>query len=269
MEKDKINGVMLVGDLRTRLMYRSRESMAVCWKEVYPNQLLPDDHVQVETGKIKTFLESLAKPQRGRSASITNAAVSMLEEINAPKHFEAEQVEIQAVEMPLPAISEQEKALKTVAENKGIWQEIRNTTALDMVFYINMLIADYGFFFLFKEMGLAAGSVYTLVSFHALRMAKNRYSQVTAERGISAVWALELIAFCIHLAMFNIRAWQAGKAGKLPFSVWENATYAFWVAVVLALLFSGAAIYSVSTTLALTKERVEAENYEERHGMKY
>ena len=268
MKNSTLNGVVLVGELRTRLMYRSRDAMAANWQQVFPEELLPDDHIEVPTEKVANFLKSLSKPQRGRSAAITNAAFGMLGEINAPA-VEAlpEQIPVAAIE-PIQVEPATEVAEKEAPKNAFV-EEMKAVTALDVVFYVNMLIADYGLVFLFKEMGMAAGIVYTLVSFHALRMAKDRYSQVTAERGVNAVWALELMAFAIHLSMFNIRAWQAGKDNKLPFSVWDNPQYPFWVAVTLALLFSGSAIYAVSTILALTKERVEAENYEQKHGIKY
>lgn len=266
------NGAILVGTIRTRLMYRSRDAMFSNWIGVFPNELLPDDHITVPTEKVKTFLESLAQPQRGRSAAITNAAVELLREINEPAK---EAVEVSGNAADLSSVttlasnelSEQNNGQAKPQAASESW--FKRFTALDIVFYANMAVADYGLVFLLKEMGGAWALIYTLVSFQALQMAKNRYSQVTAGRGITAVWVLEIFAFFIHLAMFNLRAWQAAKDGQMPFSPWENVTYPFWIAVALAALFSSAAIYAVSTTLALTKEQVEAENFEEKHGIKY
>ena len=262
------NGAILIGTIRTRLMYRSRDAMATNWIGVFPNELLPDDHLSVSVDKVKTFLESLGKPQRGRSAAITGAAIELLREINEPEKG-LEPVE-QEKEIELLTIPDTEGSAKTRDEEPtGIWGYISSLTALDITFFANMAVADYGLVFLLKEMGGAWAFIYTLVSFHALKMAKNRYSQVTASRGITAVWVLEIFAFFIHLAMFNLRAWQAAKDGQMPFSPWENITYPFWIAFSLAALFSGAAVYAVSTTLALTKERVEADNFEDKHGVKY
>lgn len=81
-----LNGAVLIGSLRTRLMYRTRDAMATNWQQVFPDEFLPDDHISVSTEKVGLFLESLAKPQRGRSAAITGAAVVMLGEIAEAKN---------------------------------------------------------------------------------------------------------------------------------------------------------------------------------------
>ena len=143
-------------------------------------------------------------------------------------------------------------------------------TGLDWVYLVTVGIADYGLIILLKEMGLAAGLVYTLISFHALGMAKNRKAQSTATRGITAVWALEILAFFVHLTLFNRRLW--GAVSELPFNLSEdlNAEYRpFLIALILASLFSAAGIYAVSTTLALLKESIDAEEYELQHGKQY
>lgn len=102
-------------------------------------------------------------------------------------------------------------------------------------------------------------------------MAKDRYSQQTAKQGIVAICVLELLAFFVHLAMFNMRLWDANQAGKLPFSVQDGWMHIpFVIALCLALLVSLTAIYAVTTTLSLTKEKVRAENWEsENTGQKW
>jgi len=262
------SGEVLTGTIRTRLLYRTREAMEMNWKQVFPNVILPDEHTGVPFDTVKLFLESMSVQKQGRSKAITNAAIEFLKELQAP---------LEVLELPFedPAniSSEVEPEAELPAKQKTDGEEskswIKSVSALDVVFFCNMAVADYGLVYMLKEMGAAWAIVYTLVSFHALKMAKDRYSQVTASRGIAAVWVLEVFAFFIHLAMFNLRAWQAAKDGDMPFSPWENITYPFWIAFALAALFSGAAVYAVSTTLALTKEKVEAENYEETHGVKY
>lgn len=157
---------------------------------------------------------------------------------------------------------------------KSTWESVvdffASLTGLDWVYLVTVGIADYGLIVLLKEMGLAAGVVYTLISFHALAMARSRKSQVTAKRGIVAVWLLELLAFFVHLTLFNRRLW--GSINELPFNVTEdlNDEYRpYLIAVIMALLFSAAGIYAVSTTLALLKERIDAEEYELEHGKQY
>lgn len=262
-------GEVLTGTIRTRLLYRTRDAMEANWKQVFPNVPLPDEHTGIPFETVIQFLESMAIPKQGRSTAITNAAITFLKELQAPaEEVKTFQEPTAPDELPAELPAElPEKQPEGSERRQGNF--LQSLSALDVVFYCNLLVADYGLVYMLKEMGAAWAVIYTLVSWHALRMAKNRYSQVTAGRGITAVWVLEAFAFFIHLAMFNLRAWQAAKAGNMPFSPWENTTYPFWIAFALAALFSGAAIYAVSTTLALTKEQVEAENYENSYGVKY
>lgn len=142
-------------------------------------------------------------------------------------------------------------------------------TKLDVVFGFTIAATDYGLTTVLKEMGVAAAVVYTLISLHALGMAKNRYAQQTAQNGIIAVWLLEAGAFCVHLTMFNRRLWSS--IDEMPFRVDDvtDESRPFWIATILALLFSAAGIYAVSTTLSLVMEKTEAENFENDHGRKY
>ena len=162
-------------------------------------------------------------------------------------------------------LSEQKEDKRTLSEK--VFDFFAGLSGLDWVYLVTVGIADYGLAILLKEMGLAAGVVYTLISFHALAMAKNRKSQVTANRGITAVWLLEILAFFVHLTLFNRRLW--GTIEELPFAAAEDVAdeyRPFLIALILAALFSAAGIYAVSTTLALLKERIEAEEYELTHG---
>ena len=158
---------------------------------------------------------------------------------------------------------------KKVEDRPSFWERIRSLSGLDWVYLVTVGIVDYGLVVLLKEMGLAAGIVYTLISFHALAMAKDRKAQVTASRGITAVWLMEMLAFFVHLTLFNRRLWASIE--ELPFTVDDisDESRPFWIAVIIAVLFSAAGIYAVSTTLALLKEGIEAEEYERNHGIKY
>jgi hypothetical protein len=260
--------VILIGDLRNRLNYRSREAMICNWRQVFPNINLPEDHVAVDAERVLIFLKSMGKPQRGRSAAITNAAIDLFNELTTIEKAQPSSKEVSETSMEVPAAIEKVNEVLPNKEN-GLVTFLKGLTMLDVVFFTNVAVADYGLCFLMKEMGIAWGFIYTLVSFHALGMAKNRKSQVTAQYGIMAVWVLEILSFFIHLSMFNLRVWQAAKHGELPFNAWENQHVPFYIAALLAALFSTSAIYAVSITLALTKEKIEAENYERNYGIQY
>lgn len=189
-----------------------------------------------------------------------NRAAEMLAELQTLQSGAAKET---VAPEPLP---EPQTETETTAESKR--PKIK-FSALDIVFAFNILVVDYGLVYLMKEMGAAWALVYSILSMHAIGMAKNRHSQATASYGVVAVWILEILSFFVHLSMFNLRLWETGFENKLPFSVWENTTYPFAIASILATLFNSAAIYSASVTLALTKEKVEAENFERAHGVKY
>ena len=204
MKNESINGVMLVGDLRTRLMYRSRESMAVCWKEVYPNQLLPDDHVQVETEKIKMFLESLSKPQRGRSAAITNAAVAMLEEINAPV------VSIQIVEdkptEPIEVVPAQIEVPKELEYILPLETRIRRAVIDVILFSIVVLhgaLVWYDCSILWDVPGQIGGGVVFMVVLAALLLSFDRYLTRTSANIVWFVLILDCAAWKVHFEVFK------------------------------------------------------------------
>lgn len=134
---------------------------------------------------------------------------------------------------------------------------LRSITALDIVFAVTILTAIYGLWYNLREMGLAFAVPYSLISFHAMRMAKNNRNLKTARAGIAAVVILEALAFFVHLSMFNLRVVQIAQKGNLPFeySAWGSLEAPFYIALVLATLFSASGIYSVGVTFSMTKER--------------
>lgn len=128
---------------------------------------------------------------------------------------------------------------------------------LDVVYLSTIATAVYGLWFTLREMGAAFAVPYCLISWHALRMAKNPANRRTAQAGIAAVVVLEVLTFFVHLVLFNLRTVQAAKAGLLPFeySFWGSTETPFTIACVLAGLFSAAGIYAVSVTFSLTSEK--------------
>jgi len=138
-----------------------------------------------------------------------------------------------------------------------IIRAITTTTKLDVVYYFTLGVACYGAWQGLgrSEMGVSFGVVYTLVSLHALGMAKDPANKGTAVAGISAVVVLEIVGFFIDLSMFNLRIWQVAKQDLLPFRSYE-IWIPFWIAVILAALqriFGG--VYPVMMTFFLTSEK--------------
>ena len=131
---------------------------------------------------------------------------------------------------------------------------------LDIVYLSTIATAVYGLWFTLAEMGAAFAVPYCLISWHALRMAKNPANRKTAQAGIAAVVVLEVLTFFVHLVLFNLRTVQAAKANILPFeySFWGSTSIPFTIACILAGLFSAAGIYAVSVTFSLTSEKHQA-----------
>lgn len=300
---------LVIGSLRDALKFRSREAMGRNWRTVFNDRMLPNDHELVDAETVIQFVVEISKPLRGRPGVITLAAQTLLdtftpkkitpaaylvvEKIDAPNQSGGQRTDVvQNVEstenlnvdvsekievleiVPEPTFS---TAIETPTEQTDVFKNIGNQffswlfgiTKLDIVFAFTVAAADYGLISILKEMGVAAAVVYTLLCFQSLGMSKNRYAQQTAQTGIVAVWLLEIIAFCVHVTMFNRRLWSA--IDEMPFRVDDlaNESRPFYIAVVLSILFSAAGIYAVSTTLSLVTERTEAENFEQQHGVKY
>ncbi len=297
IQSSKLNGegVMPVVEIRRRLGYKSRETMAFCWRSIFPEEFLPDDHGLVPLEKIRFFLSKLSQTQKGRRRSIKVAAKAFLSELDGKPvpNFEllsnngtAHNSKLADLEEAPPTSSKVGKVSKPAPETP--WQDIFKLLSsfvyrllrsaiefiisagpLEIVFLVGIALADYSLYFFMREIGLAWATVYTLITIHALQMAKNPHSRQTASKGVVAVFVLEVVSFFIDLAMFNLKIWQAGKRGELPFSVWENVTYPFWVSFALASLFCGGVLYALSITLSLTSERIKAQNFEASYGLKW
>ena len=284
--------------LRTALTYKSREAMQRQWSATFPGQMLPADHDTVDPADVMQFIDELTVPKRGRPGSITAAAQTLKRHVskkNGDKHIIQQIVDLPVSDVSenitnpeiaasdvsenitptLPTFSETstpEKphvpdVLPNIGERFVAW--IFGLSKLDVVYFFTIAVADYGLTYILKEMGVVAAIVYTLISLDALGMAKNRYQQQTARRGIVAVWALEIGAFFIHLTMFNRRLWDA--VADLPFRIDDvtDESRPFYIALTLSVLLSAAGIYAVSITLSKVLEQTEAENFEQQHGVKY
>ena len=226
-----------------------------------PTGALPAD-------KVAPFLEWIGAPKtRRKDGPATQAAATLLAEFRAGMHQNGHveavtprTVTPQAQPKPVQhrtRTTKQPDAQPITPEpvkRRFVWPQIG---MLDIVYLSTIATAVYGLWFTLREMGAAFAVPYCLISWHALRMAKNPASRSTAQVGIAAVVVLEILTFFVHLVLFNLRTVQAAKAGVLPFeySFYGSLEMPFVIACILAGLFSAAGIYAVSVTFLGTSEK--------------
>lgn len=268
-----MDNYLIVGNLRQKLSYKSREAMAANWQNIFPGSYLPDDHNEIGISELFIFLESIAKPTRGRSGAITAAAKNMLAEfdkdLDEKRNLEKVDVSFSNPEkFDDPIIIPETEKVESLPKAKSMSEKIGlKGSGLEVSYYFTVGMVCYGLVSILDEIGAAAAIIYTLVSMQAIQMTKDRKARETAKGGINAVWVLSFLGFWVHLTMFNLKLWQASQS--LPFQIEPGEYRIFTIACVLALLFSGTEIYSISTRLSLTTEAVEAENFEAKYNEKY
>lgn len=138
-------------------------------------------------------------------------------------------------------------------------------STLDIVFYTTTATACAGFVTAFQWLGLPVSLVYSLILIDAMGMAKDATLEKTVEQGSAAVVVFEIIAAFAHTYVFNIVMWANAKSLPWDMSqkivggevVWPNADKPFIIAVGIAVILSGSAIYAVDTTIKKTRERVK------------
>ena len=172
---------------------------------------------------------------------------------------------VQAVDIaPVSPVSITETRAPIVTEKRETSRF--NFGILDAVFYVTTATACAGFVTALHWWAAPVSLVYALILIDALKMAKDPTIQKTAERGQNAVFVLEIfVAMPAHIMLFNWAIWQNYKS--LPFEILhrvqngelvrENADKPFYVGCFLAALLCAAALYSVDTTIRITRERVK------------
>ena len=215
------------------------------------------------------LLERLATPttKRAKSPEKVEAAAQLLAEFRAGQHQNGHMEAVAPRKVtPPPQPKPVQHRTRTTKQpdaqpitpepvnRRFAWPQIG---MLDIVYLSTIATAVYGLWFTLREMGAAFAVPYCLISWHALRMAKDPASRSTAQVGIAAVVVLEVLTFFVHLVLFNLRTVQAAKAGVLPFeySFYGTLTMPFVIACILAGLFSAAGIYAVSVTFLGTSEK--------------
>lgn len=211
------------------------------------------------------LLTVMAQPTTRRTPEAAQAAATLLAEFRAGQHQNGhvEPAKPRTVTAQPKPVQQRTRTTKQPdaspitpqpVKRRFTWPQIG---MLDIVYLSTIATAVYGLWFTLKEMGAAFAVPYCLISWHALRMAKNPANRRTAQAGIAAVVVLEVLTFFVHLVLFNLRTVQAAKAGVLPFeySFWGSTSTPFTIACILAGLFSAAGIYAVSVTFSLTSEK--------------
>ena len=210
------------------------------------------------------LLQRMSEATTRRTPEAASAAAQLLAEFNAGAHQNGHvETVLQKADTPKPAPVKRSTSKPVPVQVVAPVQQPKKrrlpvVTMLDIVYYTTIATAIYGLWFTLREMGAAFAVPYAMVSFHALSMAKSPESRQTAKWGLGAVVVLEILTFFIHLVLFNLRAVQAAKADTLPFSYWETTEMPFYIACILAALFSAAGVYAVAVTFSLTSEKHSA-----------
>ena len=215
------------------------------------------------------LLTVMAQPTTRRTPEAAQAAAQLLAEFRASMHQNGHMEAVTPRTVTPPAqpkpVQHRTRTAKQPeiqpitpepVKRRFVWPEL-SAYMLDIMYLSTIATAVYGLWFTLREMGAAFAVPYCLISWHALRMAKNPESRSTAQVGIAAVVVLEVLTFFVHLVLFNLRTVQAAKAGVLPFeySFYGTLTMPFVIACILAGLFSAAGIYAVSVTFLGTSEK--------------
>lgn len=129
-------------------------------------------------------------------------------------------------------------------------------TMLDAVFVFILLLTGWNLYYFLGHWGAAFWIAYAGVSINALRMASRADIPRTARVGLSVVVVLEFIAFWTHLAMANLLLVNAAKKDLLPFQydAWGTLEAPFYIAIVVAAVLSGIAVYAVWVRISITSE---------------
>lgn len=287
-----------------RLGYKRVGSFQALWEQVCPECLPPLPDRVPAISELKKVLSVLSEQKQGRSAVLCRNAADLLFEIcNTTGTTEKEvandtevtqaqygailanaiwrNIEHRVVTPEVAEVSEpqkpdvpaqrpeQKQVLEQPAKPAKAFKYLQNLTALDAVYLIVICTGVYSLYFFLNEIGIALGAVYALISYHAMRMAKSRKSQSTASAGIVAVVVLEALGSFAHFSMFNLRIFQAAKAGVLPFDAWQSPETPATIALVISAFVGLSGVYCVWVTHAQTREKVNAEQFEQTHGVAY
>ena len=254
---------MTLRQIQNSTGFNTPDAITKLWKALNLGDKPKLDTV-LQPDQVSALLDRLSQQSTRRSPETAQAAAKLLAEYRTGQHQngQAHSVEAKQPTRPVterkvrtPQTKQAESAQPPVKPAFNWW----GITMLDMVYLSTIVTAIYGLIYNLREMGAFFAVPYCLISWHAIRMAKRSDNRRTAQAGIAAVVVLEVLTFFIHLSMFNLRLVDAAKSGSLPFeySFWGSTSAPFYIACILAGLFSGAGIYAVSVTFSLTSEKYQ------------
>lgn len=266
---------MTIRDISRTIPDTTTDSVVKVWKNLEMGKH-PKPDVPLTAAQVETLLGRMSEAVTKRPPEKAAAAAQLLAEYRDGMHSNGHTEPItakQPITAPMPAKTEEtpvraatprtykraqaQPVTPQPAPQPRTGRQLPVISMLDIVYLSTIATAVYGLWFTLLEMGAAFSVPYCLISWHALRMAKNPASRKTAQIGVGAVVVLEVLTFFVHLVLFNLRAVQAAKANILPFeySFWGSTEMPFTIACIMAGLFSGAGIYAVGVTFSLTSEK--------------
>ncbi len=164
------------------------------------------------------------------------------------------------INAPVLPVSINETPAPIVAEK--IETKRYSITILDVVFFSTTLTTCAGIVTLLQLWGLPVALVYSLILIDAMNTAKNPAAKKSAETAAGAVVVFEVIAAAVHIYLFNTVLWANFKS--LPFDmsqkiingqwVWPNSDKPFLIAVAIAVVLSGSAVYAIHKSIISAKE---------------
>lgn len=210
-----------IGALRASLKYKNRVSMERPWHDATGSPL-PDDLDSVPCAVARKFLQTLVKPQRGRSKSITEAACFLLENLECP---EVEPETLQKVEPELPTLQKVEKLeseeTHEVSQHEkapGFIREfIRVAHPADLLYYACVGIAGAGAVSALDTIGWAVAGIYMAVAVLALYFIKVREGWARMPH-LLAMGIVEIVGAVSHISWANTSLWK--RINSLPLKIW-------------------------------------------------
>ena len=201
---------------------------------------VPSSEVEKRTGVKANYVRTLAKRLGDTVEKVEAVAIAPVSPVSI-------------AETPAPIVSEKRETRRF------------KITTLDVVFYATTLTTCAGLVTLLHWWGLPVALVYSLILVDAMETAKDSRLKESAQSGAVAVLLFEMIAGCVHTYLFNAVLWANYKS--LPFRIgdkfvnggWivENEDKPFFIALGIALVLSGSAVYAIHKSIITAKERAK------------
>jgi len=203
---------------------------------------VPSSEVEKRTGVKANYVRTLSKRLPDDVEKVEAVAIAPVSPVSTP-------------ETPAPNVTKKRETRRF------------NFTKLDVVFYATTLTTCAGLVTLLQWWGLPVAVVYSLILVDAMDTAKDARLKEAAQAGAMAVLFFEVIAGCVHAYAFNKVIWMNYKS--LPFrvgdkfvgEVWvvENEDKPWLIALGIAVVLSGSALYAIHKSIITAKELAKIE----------